>query len=558
MKMVSNKLKREPDKKDIKTSLWQRLILVYPFAFSVAPILSLYATNMEEIDFSPVLRSLLVSLLVTAIFLFLLQMVLRDWGKSGLIVSVGLILFFSYGQIYKAFSIELFGVSIVRHRFLVPLTLLMFLVWSWWVVRHTGEFSGTIKFFNLVGGILLLVPLTSVAFGLISHKAHGRNMTEVMPTANFRVSDEDRPDIYYIVLDGYGRGDVLRDLYDLDNAPFLSFLESEGFYVVSEGRSNYMQTLLSLGSSLNMDYLTNFEGWESRTRNDLDVFRGMIRHSKAREIFQTLGYKMVAFETGYKATNISDADIYLNAAASPDSQTGFTLSINPFEDLLLETSMGIVLRDFQAKTGILNHFRIENPYVQHRNRVTFILSKLGEVSGWEGDYFVFAHIISPHAPFVFNEFGGEVPQEGAFTLADANLRLGRDEYIQRYRNQLEYLNSLVEKTIKQIIARSKSTPIIIIQGDHGPAAYYDKDSLLSTNLLERFSILNAILLPGHAEDLLYDSITPVNSFRVILNQFFGYNLLLLQDRSYFATYSRPFDFIDVTDKLVRRQANPNP
>ena len=62
------------------------------------------------------------------------------------------------------------------------------------------------------------------------------------------------------------------------------------------------------------------------------------------------------------------------------------------------------------------------------------------------------------------------------------------------------------------------------------------------------SILNALNLPG-AEDALYESLTPVNTFRVVLSAYFDAGLELLPDRSYFAAWSRPYDFTDVTEQL---------
>jgi hypothetical protein len=68
-------------------------------------------------------------------------------------------------------------------------------------------------------------------------------------------SQEATPDIYYIILDGYGRADMLQALYGFDNSMFVNALEQRGFVVASESQSNYHRTLLSLSSSLNMQYL---------------------------------------------------------------------------------------------------------------------------------------------------------------------------------------------------------------------------------------------------------------------------------------------------------------
>ena len=65
------------------------------------------------------------------------------------------------------------------------------------------------------------------------------------------------------------------------------------------------------------------------------------------------------------------------------------------------------------------------------------------------------------------------------------------------------------------------------------------------------SILNAYYFPGGRYEGLYQEISPVNSFRVVLNTFFGAKLPLLPDRSFFSTWTDPYRFIDVTDGPVR-------
>jgi hypothetical protein len=63
------------------------------------------------------------------------------------------------------------------------------------------------------------------------------------------------PDIYYIILDGHARSDILAELYGYDNNWFVDSLRQRGFYVADRSRTNYAQTYLSLASTLNMTYL---------------------------------------------------------------------------------------------------------------------------------------------------------------------------------------------------------------------------------------------------------------------------------------------------------------
>jgi hypothetical protein len=175
---------------------------------------------------------------------------------------------------------------------------------------------------------------------------------------------------------------------------------------------------------------------------------------------------------------------------------------------------------------------------------------LQETPALDGDYFIYAHIIAPHPPFVFDQHGVPLSHDRPFKLADANQFIkdySRKAYLTGYRNQMQYINSLVLKTVDTILAKSKTPPIIIIQGDHGPGAYLHWSSLENTFPAERFSILNAYYFPDRDYSLLYPSISPVNSFRVVIDKYFGGTYPMLPDRHFYSQWSFPFSFREVTD-----------
>jgi hypothetical protein len=117
-------------------------------------------------------------------------------------------------------------------------------------------------------------------------------------------------------------------------------------------------------------------------------------------------------------------------------------------------------------------------------------------------------------------------------------------YKEGYKNQLQYINTRLMASIDTILANNKN-PIIILQGDHGPRLLADWEKPDETCWKECYSILNAYHLPVNGTDKLYNSITPVNTFRIILNRYFGTSYTLLEDRSYFL---RKGKLIDITDK----------
>ena len=123
--------------------------------------------------------------------------------------------------------------------------------------------------------------------------------------------------------------------------------------------------------------------------------------------------------------------------------------------------------------------------------------------------------------------------------------------MQTYGNQLRYLNEKLKVVIDSIRAGSSQPPVIIIQWDHGSGSRLGLHSLEGTYVRERFSILNAYHQPGVEGDVLYESISPVNTFRVVFNHYFGTSYPLLADKSFYTPFLRPYDFVPVEpDELV--------
>ena len=102
-----------------------------------------------------------------------------------------------------------------------------------------------------------------------------------------------------------------------------------------------------------------------------------------------------------------------------------------------------------------------------------------------------------------------------------------------YRDQLIYVNKRVLPVLQQIIEGSETPPVIVLQADHGG---------VRTNLQDRMRILNAYYLPQGGEAELYPGISPVNSFRLILNHYFGTSYPLLEDTAYHSGYETPYDY----------------
>ena len=57
-------------------------------------------------------------------------------------------------------------------------------------------------------------------------------------------------------------------------------------------------------------------------------------------------------------------------------------------------------------------------------------------------------------------------------------------------------------------------------------------------------------LPEGGSKLLYDEMSPVNTFRCILKFYFNKDFSLLEDKNYYSSYESPYKFLDVTGRGI--------
>jgi hypothetical protein len=502
---------------------WFQRFPLHPFLFATYPILALLAINISEVDFSSGLRSLLLSVLLAGLLLFISFLIYRDWQRAALISTIILILFFSYGHIYILLKgVHVNGFYLFRHRTLIPIWLGLAALLTWWASRRSRNVASATNALNVIGLFLLVLPVVQLISFSVQTRA-SQTSIENNPSALNLEAPSQPPDIYYIILDGYGRSDVLKNEYGYDNSDFLNTLRELGFTIADCSLSNYAQTQMSLSSSLNFNYIDALsdrfvEGSDDRTGLDT-----LIHQSAARVSLEKAGYKTVAFATGFLATELTDADYFLGPGYSWEE-------LNEFESLLMETTLARLIQDgnrFGMQTAGSERFR---------ERTLFTLEKLEELSNIQGPKFVFVHIIAPHPPYVFGPTGGPVePAEVGTTKTE--------EGASHYRDQAIYISSRMIEIVPKIIESSSTPPIVVIQGDHGPT--------VASSPRARMSNLNAYYLPG-VDASVYPTITPVNTFRVIFNSYFGQNLELLEDVSLYSEYTDPFDF-----KVVQNSCTTN-
>lgn len=486
----------------------------HAFLFALYPIVALLAHNIGELRLSSGYRSLLISLLAGIVLLLTLKSLQKDWLLAGITTSLILILFYSYGHVYEELKgVAVSGVFIFRHRTLLPLWLAVGLWAGWALSKKHFDVPGTNSFLNIMSLLLMIFPI----YQIVSHmwlariaESKTKQQGNVLPLSYSLEGTP--PDIYYIILDGYPRSDVLKENLHVDNSAFLKSLRDMGFYVAECSQSNYSQTRLSLTSSLNFNYLDSLDNDILPENKDVSDLEALLRNNAVRRNLEKMGYKTVSFDTGFVWTEWKDADYYYEPA--PDN-----FAPNEFEYLLLDTTALRVVQDNLPPAEQPSRSKM------HRDRILYALDQIKHIPDLKGPKFVFLHLVIPHAPYVFKADGDEL----SFTPSS------RDDINVAYGEQVVYISARMQEIIPVILKESAVPPVILIQGDHGA---------MITNPEMRMRNLSAYYLPN-VDASLYNTITPVNSFRVVFNEYFGANLDLLPDVGYYSGYKKPYSFKEI-------------
>jgi hypothetical protein len=480
---------------------FKAILLIYPFTLASYPVLALRAHNIFYVDLPSILRSLLLVTAGTALLYAVAYLLVRSLVKASVIASLFAIWFLSYGHLYLKIA-DIAGEP-VKHRYLVAaslavLLLLIFLVWkNETLARLLAQFLAT------AGVILLVMALyQSLRYDIgVYRAAASADPAAVLQSQN----NQELPDLYWIILDGHARYDVLQSRFGYDNSDFIRQLSEMGFYVPDCSQSNYASTKLSLTSALYGDYIPNI------------VPQGEVlpplKSSPLNQALEALGYQTIAFEN--RAAGHFDLKEDILLSRDQGGFGGFNLSggLSEFEKMMLDTSFLRFVVDVELIPGFNNTTTQKWELWEHYYQTQYILSELEKIPEIPGPKFVFVHIMVPHSPFIFAPDGSFQPNNNP---------------IEGYRANTEFIDAHLPPILRKIIAESNPAPIIVVMGDHGPATRKSIPKEM------RMATLNAYLVDDAAKAQMYPTITPINATRLILNAHFGGEYPLLEDASYYA------------------------
>jgi hypothetical protein len=375
------------------------------------------------------------------------------------------------------------ALSWFRGRYIMGLLGLIVIVCGVRVIRARRDLVRLSRFLNVVTAAMVLVTVVEIlvriekAGKVPAGTAVGKTMALKLPVGT-------SPDLYYIILDAYTSNESLREFWNYDNTPFSSLLESNRFTVVRDAHSNFNYTFLSVASALTMDYpplVTN-------------MFRKF-----CRETFGQAAVPRALQNAGYDFINLSLFDV----AGQPNFYSYAAFSPGSLAKLLMHDSL----------VGLLWERLHSQSMAEINLRIIAAVEGLAATKA-NRPRFVYAHLMMPHDPYVFDRNGNRVPGN-----------VIRDEKT-AYFEQLLFVNKVITNLVPTIQRNASVPPIIVVQGDHG-FRWLGGES----GKRESLTILNAYYLPNSSPDWVYDGITPVNTFRLIFNHYFGTHYEYLPDRS---------------------------
>ena len=501
----------------------EKSFTLHPFLLTFFPVFLIFTGNITLLDFNHLILPTLFVLIPTIVLFIFLTFFFKNTNKSGLMVSLTVLLFFSYGHIFRESNkfLDLSNASFdITHWILFTPFLLIIILGFLYCIKTTRKLNNVTSILNIISITLIIflaIPLITYDFN-----PQYNFQDDISISTEFILLDnlDKYPDIYYIILDEYAGEEILNNSFNYNNNNFINFLDSNGFHILKQTTSNYPYSFLSISSALNMNYVNFFSEEVGIESQDRRLAYKLFHDNRVMQLFESNGYSTVNFNSGWGPTTaIKMAD------QNMCTQEHYFSS---------EMLIGLL------SNSMLNPIYVDLLLPVDRERVLCIFSELSELQfKTEKPLFVLAHIMLPHGPYVW---GPDGEHKKINTLNKSEVEDNKQGYI----DQLTFTNKMIQEVIEKIVENDKRSEIIIIQSDHGASIPMDWENPTEQMQYERLSNINYIMLPDVNDNLLEDTLTPVNVFRVLLNNYFNTNFELLENRVYYSEYDKPFNFTEIT------------
>lgn len=548
---------------------------LHPLLLAVVPVLALYRTNAWEVPPVDLIRPMLAALLISVAGMAVAGAVVRRRRPGAILALILIAAIYAYPFLFDALYALWPPEEAGRHGLALS-------IWggavAWAVAggirlaRRPGtDFERATAGLNVFALALALLVAGQAAFQWRRTSARPPVRDASLPApaepvaaesrdpwleqalASIRPADSRRyPDIYYVILDGYAREDILESRFNFRNRELRDWLRGKGFFIAEKSHCNYSWTHLCLAAIFNLEYLQDLlpAGYgdaapeEYRERYKYFVAQmgaDYVRQSRVRRLLEALGYRVITVDTGSAVTRQIASE-----------KIRFAEPLTSFEQALIRKTVFWPLVEI-LETRATRREGVAGAAAPAVNRNVRLLRELPVVAEAAGPKFVFYHVMAPHPPLCFDENGNVVRPHPVFEatswLVDCQRIPGyREFYRARYPLNVAGLNVRLEAALDDLWRKTEGQAVVILQSDHGSQLGMDPFDAAKTDVPERFGILNAIYVPARYEcPGLAEDLSAVNTFRVVFRAVFGLDLPRLEDRAWFSLGD--LNFTEVTDRL---------
>jgi len=466
-----------------------------------------------------------LQLMIFVLVLFLLLRVLiANSSKAACISTVIVADYLFYGNVKQTLAAQKYFDLLARYVVLLPLFFLVTIIVCLFIVRIKNTLKVTF-YLNLLVMLSIGGDISRLSLQFLKSKKYQSLFEKPVMLPVNATPVQDLPDVYYLLLDSYPNCSLIKKHESRPSFALDTFLSARNFYVVSHSISNYNNTSFSMNATLNMQYLQKFSNPLQGTfpqqydLNAIDYSKTLLDIDRSPLIPYLVSYR-------YTFYNLSIFSINGQTPIFKD----FFLTV-PQEKIFLYYTLGECIRrdiawNFSRFTGLPGNaanVEMADEKAVNENKLFFnrrVLDSVAKIPFGvkKGPRFVYVHLYMPHYPYFFNEDGIKY---GDSAIYNRNFLFDETKFLK----YVVYTNHEISKLTDGLLKATLGKAVIIIQSDHGYPGF------AINNFSDYFKNLDAMYFPDKNYQLLYDSLSNVNTFRILLNKYFNAQLPLLKDSS---------------------------
>ena len=229
------------------------------FLFATFPFLLLFQENINEIHLQDIFLPIFFSIGI----IFIPWIILRKFigsDKSALILSFLIIILMLFAYVRSSLwkinwaTGEIEAHFLAQNIILIPIFIPIVILGIIFISRKkiTSKVTTTM---NVVGFVILLSIISQIGIFYLEHNASVDEVKSYFDIEIPIINENQKPNIYVIILDSYPGELRLNDFYNYDNSEYYQQLRERGFYLQTSTFSNYPHTEYSVPSMLNLNYL---------------------------------------------------------------------------------------------------------------------------------------------------------------------------------------------------------------------------------------------------------------------------------------------------------------